>query len=505
MVPRPSRRNLLSAVVSGAALGLGGLAPFARLAPVSAEESRVTPDLLRYGPDLEPLVRLIEETPQEKCLEVMAAQLRGGVTYRQFIAALFLAALRGPSTIAHSVFATHAAHELSLDAPAGERLLPLFWAFDSYKFWSSWHARNPNRLRALTGSLPPADQAAHLFRASIKQGDREGVERAVVSLARNQGMHAAMAVVWPYAAIRCDDLGHDAIGVANCWRILPTVGWEQAEPVLRWAIGRLSGASDPYWDPNGDRVSRVAAQLPPTWAGDGAEVGLTRELLALLRASRHAEACDLAAERLATGKAMAGAVWDAVHLHAAELMVHAPHVGAQLHANTSANALRYAFRTCGTAGHRLLILLQALAWQSHFRMQSRTFPGWADRDQRIDELEGAPIPTDRAKAAEAILALLPDRRDEAAPLAFELAKRHPGDGTFHRAASRLVVTRVRKRDVVDIGIHDVKFAASIFEDAELVSPVWRPHLYAAAVYWLPGTGSPEPLVMRQAREAFKNL
>jgi hypothetical protein len=42
--------------------------------PVSkavADEAKVTPDLVRFGPEIEPVVKLIEETPKEKCVVVI--------------------------------------------------------------------------------------------------------------------------------------------------------------------------------------------------------------------------------------------------------------------------------------------------------------------------------------------------------------------------------------------------------------------------------------------------
>jgi hypothetical protein len=51
--------------------------------------------------------------------------------------------------------------------------------------------------------------------------------------------------------------------------------------------------------------------------------------------------------------------------------------------------------------------------------------------------------------------------------------------------------------------HDIKFPVAIFEDLDLVSPGWRPHLMAAAAfsYW----ERPDLPVMQQAREAIATL
>src|SRR5215475_13125906 len=49
--------------------------------------------------------------------------------------------------------------------------------------------------------------------------------------------------------------------------------------------------------------------------------GLTKDLLAMQREGKGDEACDLAVKHLTEGKAQAGAVWDAVHLAAGELVM----------------------------------------------------------------------------------------------------------------------------------------------------------------------------------------
>src|SRR5688500_9762574 len=91
-MPRLTRRRFLRTAAAGGSLL--GLNPFLALSPATAQEAKVTPELVRFGPDIEPGVRLIERTPRDKCVEVMAEQLRNGLPYRPFLAALFLAGLR---------------------------------------------------------------------------------------------------------------------------------------------------------------------------------------------------------------------------------------------------------------------------------------------------------------------------------------------------------------------------------------------------------------------------
>ena len=105
---------------------------------VHRSEAQVTPEIVSYAPEIEPLVTLMERTPREKCAEMLVAQLRQGVSYRQLMAALFLAGIRNinprpPGFALHCVFVIHSAHLISLEAPADTRLLPLFYAMDTFK------------------------------------------------------------------------------------------------------------------------------------------------------------------------------------------------------------------------------------------------------------------------------------------------------------------------------------------------------------------------------------
>jgi hypothetical protein len=239
MSKRTTRRRFLQTTAAGATLGTSDLAAFLPLSSATAQEPKVTPDIVRYSHDIEPVVRLIEGTSIERCPEMLVQQLKGGMSYRHFLAALFLAALRGPSAIAHSVFVIHSAHQLSLDAPIQERLLPLFWALNNYKYWSHWHTNNPDRLTPFKGIMPSEEKAEAEFHVAMEQMDHAKAEAALICLARTQGAHRVMELLWPYGAKDCVDVGHNAIALSSVWRVLPTIGWQHAEPILRWVLARL--------------------------------------------------------------------------------------------------------------------------------------------------------------------------------------------------------------------------------------------------------------------------
>ena len=65
------RRFLQNAAAVGAVAGLGDLAFLSRLKPVSAAEAQPDAKMVQLGPDIEPVVRLLEDTPRDKLLEVL--------------------------------------------------------------------------------------------------------------------------------------------------------------------------------------------------------------------------------------------------------------------------------------------------------------------------------------------------------------------------------------------------------------------------------------------------
>src|SRR5262245_6739900 len=361
-----TRRHFLqTAATAGAAFGLGDLAGLWSLGPENADEAKVTPDLVRFSPEIEPVVRLIEQTPDDKCVAVMVEQLRTGLPYRHFVAGLYLAAIRaarwhgdGIHGYDHSAYVVHSAYQLSLDLPAGEQLLPAFYALLGFKGGQKAYPGKKGT-PPLTGKLPAAEKAVEELHAAMKEWDTDRAERAVVALARSRGSAAVLEPLWHYAGRDWGFIGHMPILVASSVRLLDTIGWQHAEHVLRYVVQGLAGwgrehetHSDmkPY-HANRPRVERAASRLPGDWAEYTADERLTKDLLALLRDGDGDKACDLAVKQLTEGKARAGAIWDAVHLAAGELVRRSKPFspgsqrnGDALHANTAANALHYAFR-----------------------------------------------------------------------------------------------------------------------------------------------------------------
>src|SRR5258706_1072591 len=120
MIPR--RSFLRAAAGTGALAALGDLGFLAQLPSVSAAEAVTDSRLVRFHPEIEPLVRLLEDTPRERVIEEVAARIKRGLNYRQVLAALFLAGVRDiqPRPVGfkiHAVLVVNSAHLASLASP----------------------------------------------------------------------------------------------------------------------------------------------------------------------------------------------------------------------------------------------------------------------------------------------------------------------------------------------------------------------------------------------------
>src|SRR5438094_6780701 len=189
----PRRHFLRTAAASGAWLGLGGDLGF-RVPPVSAAEAGV--GIVRFSPEMEPLVRFLEATPRERLLEEVAARIKRGLSYPELLAALLLAGVRNiqPRPVGfkfHAVLVVNSAHLASLASPDSDRWLPIFWALDYFKSAqaqteqeSGWRMKPVDEAK-----VPAARKSRQAFIDAMNNWDEEAAEAAVAGLARTAGSH----------------------------------------------------------------------------------------------------------------------------------------------------------------------------------------------------------------------------------------------------------------------------------------------------------------------------
>src|ERR1043165_1165791 len=161
------RRSFLKAAAgTGALAGLGDLGFLAQLGSVSAAEAKLEPRMVQLHPEIEPLVRLLENTTRDRLLEEVASRIRHGLSYREVLAALLLAGVRNiqPRPVGfkfHAVLVVNSAHLASLSAPDTDRWLPIFWALDHFKSSQAQDVKEGDwTMRAVDESKVPSARAA---------------------------------------------------------------------------------------------------------------------------------------------------------------------------------------------------------------------------------------------------------------------------------------------------------------------------------------------------------
>lgn len=514
-----SRREFLKTIAGAPALSLWPSWDSLAQDGPPADSRQPSCDVVRFDSDIEPLVRLIEESRGNEYIGLLVGELRKGLSYRRFLTALFLASLR-QNNFDHPVYMVHSANQLSLDLDTKNRLLPLFAQLWGFKFFQAkWPAKPLTEFR---GKIPPAREAASEFAAGMKEWDPDRSERALIALSRSFGPHQAYEAFLRHIGRDWVYIGHKAIAIANCWRALLAVGMEYAEPVLRYALreqnlAEHSSESAEVFNGNAERVEEVFESLPADWVRREGHAESTRELVEAIRKGKVNAACELATKRLVESKVSAWAIWDAVHVAAAELMIRHRGWGPNysslktgpVHANTSANALHYAFRVGHEPRTRLLNLLQGVAWVTRFSRVDED--NLSLRPLRVTELEEATLPDSPRDAVEEMFWMLPisvpestdehaDRSgaDEASRKAFQFCRTHPDSTLFLDKARDLIVRKTTE-------VHEYKFPIAIFEDYGLVSPEWRPHMLAGSVHLLKSSRKPDLAYIEEVRTALRRL
>jgi hypothetical protein len=506
--PVNRRQFVARSVTAGLAAGLGDLAFLHHLPPVTAADARVTPDIVQLNPDMEPLVRLIEETPRAKLLEAVGAKVRDGSTnYGRLLGAVLLAGVRGikPRPVGfqfHAVLVVNSAHLASLAAPDSDRWLPLFWALDNFK---ASQATNKEKNAGWVmppvaeDKLPPASQARKRFTEAMDQWDEEGADAAVASLVRSAGAGEVIELFWRYGARDFRDIGHKAIFVANSWRAMQTIGWRHAEPVVRslaFALLQHEGDNPAKRDGEPDRPWREnlkrAAKIRADWFQGKEAPSAASDLLEALRTASASEASEKVVELLNKGVAPAS-VWDGLFLRAGELLMQQPGIGG-LHCVTSTNALHYAYTTSGNDETRRLLMLQGAAFLPMFK----AFMGRAklDESRKVDALEKAELKSAGPEAIEEIMADVSKDKMSAARKVLALLDRKDGvpDGLM-TAARRLIFLKGRDS-------HDYKFSSAALEDYYHATPAWRARYLASSVFWLKGSGDEDNGLVKRTRAAL---
>lgn len=454
---------------------------------------------------IEPLVKLLEDTPRDRVIEAVAERVRAGeVEYKDVLAALMLAGVRNveprPSVgfKFHAVLVVQSIHLASTAADPPDRWLPVFWAIDYFKD----SQRRDEQQRGWTMSavdesaVPAAADAQRAFVGAMDLWNEDGADAAVAALARTAKPVDVWELFFRYGARDYRSIGHKAIDVANSHRVLGVVGWAHAEPMLRSLAYALlmhedgNPAERSAWpDQPWRRSQELVDQMPAEWRNGKTNPDAAAELLQALRTGSENEATDKVVDLLQRGVSPQS-IWDGLSLGAVELLVRQPGIIA-LHAVTTTNALHYAYRFAREDRSQRLILLQNAAFLPMFR-KSMHERGQV-RDFQLDALQPVSVKGKGDELVDTIFAELQRDPLSAAKRTLAYAQSEAPWKPWIQQAQRLIIHK-------GTGAHDYKFGFAALEDQQYVSPPWRPYYAAASVFKLQSTSEPDNALIERIRK-----
>ena len=465
---------------------------------MKAAEAKLDPKQVQFRPEIEPLIRMIEEAPRQRVLEEVGALIKKGTTYTEVLSALMLAGVRNiqPRPVGfkfHAVLVVNSAHLASLNSPDSDRWLPIFWALDQFKSSQAQDVKEGNWTMAPVkeSEVPSAEKARQMFVEGMDQWDVAKVDAATAGLARTVGAQEVFDLFAKYGSRDFRDIGHKAIYVANSWRTLQAIGWRHSEPVLRsLGYALLQGADkNPAGNSFGaDLPGRMNEKLLKT-IRDGWQHGLvakeaTAEMLEVLRSGSWEEASRKVVEFL-NKKISPQSIWDALFQHASEMLMRQPGI-VSLHASTTTNAMHYAHQQTFNDETRRFLLLQNAAFLTMFRDRGAVKEG-----VKIDEFE----PVEGVPSIEEIFAEVSGNKVVAAQKALAYLKSAKNPRPFLDEAQRLIYLKGN-------GSHDYKFSSAVLEDYYHITGGMRDRFLAASVYWLQGSKKKDTDLVVRTRTAL---
>src|SRR5436305_5645958 len=236
-MPSRNRREVLAEVGQGRLVASVGaaLATDLGLAPAFAGEA---PKALSFG-DREPLVALMQETPADKLLPIVAGKLKDGTDLRTLVAA---AALANARTFGgqdydgyHAFMALVPALHMAREVPKDQQALPVFKVL----------YRNTNRMQAVGGrtrevlhpvaatELAKDRPGGEVLREATRKHDIKAAEGTFAALAHGSADDAFNDLLY---SVQDEMNVHRVVLVWRAWATLDVAGKEQAHTLLRQSV-----------------------------------------------------------------------------------------------------------------------------------------------------------------------------------------------------------------------------------------------------------------------------
>ena len=370
---RYRRRDFLADVGRGMLVASVGscLAQDLGLAPSALADE--TGARLTFGP-MEPLAALMQETPADQLMSVVAKRLKSGTDLRDLVSAAALANARefgGHDYDGyHTFMALLPAYQMSRELPEAERALPVMKVlYRNTNHIQGVGGRSHEALHAIecdsTSAAKPGPEA---LREKVRKQDRDGAERTFAALTSESLTEAYDDLQY---LIQDEVNVHRVVLAWRAWALLDLTGREHANTLLRQSV-RFCVDSEAYLQKNHSADS-LRALLPKLLdehkllsrpVGDRRPDDAWVERLAhTIYAASRDKAAEAVASAIAEGVALE-VVGEAISLAANRLVLHDPGrrkedtsakpVGSVhgasvgVHASDSANA----WRNIGRVGNR---------------------------------------------------------------------------------------------------------------------------------------------------------
>ena len=248
-----TRRQFLSQVGQGTLLATLGSGLAAEIGLGGRALAENVPDGLHFG-RLEPLVCLMQETPVEKLLPKLVAQLKGTTDLRTLMAAAALANARtfgGEDYVGfHTMMALAPAFHMSREMPLVEQALPVFKVlYRNTKRIQEHGGRKGEVLQPVfPAPLPEGQAGGEALRDAVRKGDLNAAERTFAALADGppeDAFNHLLLMVQDHADV------HRVVLPYRAWDLLGIIGQEQAHTLLRQSV-RYCVRAEKTWTHNAE-------------------------------------------------------------------------------------------------------------------------------------------------------------------------------------------------------------------------------------------------------------
>ncbi len=481
-----------------------GSAGLSWLPSLTADELTVSPSWVKFSAEIEPLVQLLENTPRQEAVPRVMQEIRGGTSYQELLAALFLAGIRNvqprPSVgfKFHTVLVVHSAHQAAMASSDVHRWTPLLWSIDYFKSAQQSDVAEGDWTMAAapTGNLPEPHKALATLDRAMTKWDVEAADAAATVVARTASAGQIFDLLSKHAARDYRSIGHKSIYLANAFRTLGVIGWHHAEPVVRslcYAILNHTGDPNPATaDLEVDRIGRTnwdrVGKLSKHWLSTERKPVESATVVKAMRTATPEQASDLVVELIESGT-HPDSIYDGVMLAAAEMVSRQAAI-VPLHAVTTSNAMRYLYRRVSKPRVRQWLLLQNAAFIPHFRDSAEARGKLGDGD--LLSIEQQP---ESSTDLDQLFQQIGSEPKTAAESVLALAQSSDGANRVIRRAREMVF--LKGNDA-----HDYKFSSAALEDYFEIDPTWRARYLASCSYLLHGDNQPTTNLAKRVLEEF---